>query len=344
MKAKIERRTLNLVDPFGISRGTTTSRDNIYVSLEGGGEGEAAAVRFGGQTAEGEQEAITAMVAELPDEPWDLEGILSWLRHRYPGHSAALCAIDLALHDWLGRRLGVPLFRLFGHAAPTTEQTSFTIGIDTETVMLEKVHKYRHYPILKIKLGRDVEQDMRVMKAIRRELPDKTLRVDANAGWTLDEARRCIPLMAELNVEYVEQPLAIGNLGEMAVLKTESPLPLFLDEDVHTSHDIPKLASCCDGINLKLMKCGGLLEARKMIATARAHDLQLMIGCMIESSLAITAAAHLSAIVDHLDLDGALLIANDPYDGMTLVGPECSMRLREDLPGIGHTPRKAVAN
>jgi L-alanine-DL-glutamate epimerase-like enolase superfamily enzyme len=323
---------------LGIARGTTTTQTVAIVELEDGGLGEAAPVKYHDQTAEGEAAAIESMMRDVPDEPWDLEGILTWLRHRYPDHSAALCAVDLALHDWIARRLGVPLHRFFGCARPDTKQTSFTIGIDTEEVMLRKVDKAAEHPILKIKLGRDVEHDLRVMKAIRKAVPDKVLRVDANAGWTLDQARRCIPILADLGVEYVEQPLPIGAHDELAVLKRESSLPIFVDEDVFTTHDVVKLAGKCDGVNLKLMKCGGLLEARKMIHVARALGLQLMIGCMIETSLAITAAAQVAALIDHLDLDGNLLIRDDPYQGVTLKGPEKFLHLPEDRPGIGVAP------
>ncbi len=341
MKARIQQPVLHLIDPFGISRDTTTTTTVVTVELECGGRGEAACVRFHGQTPAGEAVAIEAMVRDLPEEPWDLEGILGWLRHRYPDHSAALCAIDLALHDCVGRRLGIPLYRYFGCGAPERKQTSFTIGIDTEEVMLRKVAAAAEHPVLKIKLGRDVEHDIRVMKAIRKAVPDKVLRVDANAGWTLDHARRAIPILADLGVEYVEQPLPIGAFEPLARLKQESPLPIFLDEDIFTSKDVVKVAAHCNGINLKLMKCGGLLEARKMIAVARAHGLQLMIGCMIETSLAITAASHLAALIDHLDLDGNLLIRDDPYSGVTLEGLEKYLRLPEDRPGIGVVPRAA---
>jgi len=340
MKAQIDQRVLHLINPFGISRDTTTTTTVVLVELEEGGRGEGAPVRYHGQTPAGEAAAAEAMVRDLPEEPWDLEGILEWLCHRYPDHSAALCAVDLALHDWIGRRLGVPLHRFFGCAAPERKQTSFTIGIDSEEVMLEKVDSAKAHPILKIKLGRDLEHDIKVMKAIRKAVPDKVLRVDANAGWSLESARRAIPVLADLGVEYVEQPLAMGAFDDLAVLHRESPLPLFLDEDIFTARDIVRVADKCSGINLKLMKCGGLLEARKMIAVARAHGLQLMIGCMIETSLAITAGAHLAALLDHLDLDGHLLIRDDPYEGMTLEGPEKFLRLPDGRPGIGVVPRE----
>lgn len=339
MKAKIEQRVLHLKDPFGISRDTTTTTTVVLLELENGGMGEAAAVRYHGQTAAGEAAAIEAMVRDLPDDLWDLEGILGWLRHRYPDHSAALCAVDLALHDWIGKQLGVPLYRYFGCAAPQRKQTSFTIGIDTEDVMLRKVASAAEHPILKIKLGRDLEHDIKVMTAIRKAVPTKVLRVDANAGWTLDQARRAIPILADLGVEYVEQPLAIGAFDDLEVLHRDTCLPLFLDEDIFTCKDVVRAAGKCDGVNLKLMKCGGLLEARKMIAVARAHGLQLMIGCMIESSLAISAGGHLAPFLDHLDLDGHLLIRDDPFTGMTLEGPERFVQLPADRPGLGVVPR-----
>jgi len=177
---------------------------------------------------------------------------------------------------------------------------------------------------------------MDVMAAIRKKT-DKPLRVDANGGWKFDEAVRCVNKLADLGVEFVEQPLERGHIEETARLQKESPLPIFVDEDCLTSADIPKLVGKVAGINIKLMKCGGLNEARKMIAIARAFDLKIMFGCMIESSVAITAAAHLSGLCDYLDLDGALLVGNDPYEGMTLVNNYITL---PDRPGLGVRPRK----
>ena len=338
MKASVTLRSLHLTDPFRISRDTRTTSATVVVELDCGGRGEAVAVRYHNQTPEGEAAAAQAMARELPPEPWDLEGILGTLRRKYPDHSAALCAMDLALHDWIGKEVGLPLFRYFGCAPPENKQTSFTIGIDTPETMLRKVEAAKPYPILKIKLGRDVDHDIRVMRAIREAEPEKALRVDANAGWSLQDARKAIPILADLGVEYVEQPLLMGAFGDLRVLHRESPLPLFLDEDVFTSLDVVRAAGNCSGVNLKLMKCGGLLEARKMIAVARAHGLQLMIGCMIESSLAITAASHLAPLLDHLDLHSHLLIRNDPFQGLELEGPHMWLRLPE-RPGIGIAPR-----
>jgi len=346
MKARIEKKNLQLIDPFGIARGTTTARDTVILELECGGRGEASTVSYRGQTIDGEIAALKAMTPLIPDEPWEIEEILGLLRDKFPDHTAALAAIDMAIHDWVGIRLGVPLYRLFGCSSPQAKrkQTSFTIGIDKKEVMLQKVAKAKEHPILKIKLGRNAEQDMDVMKAIRKAEPGKPLRVDANAGWTLDEARRCIRLLADLGIDYVEQPLAIGNFEQLAILSKESPLPIFVDEDVDSASDIPKLAGKCHGVNLKLVKTGGLLEARKLTAFARACDLQVMIGCMIESSLGITAGAHLGALIDHLDLDGHLLISNDPFQGMTLEGPDRIVHVPEDRPGIGAIERPSPAN
>jgi L-Ala-D/L-Glu epimerase len=339
VKASVTLKPLELNDPFSISRDTRTTATSVLVELECGGVGEAVPVRYHQQTPEGEAAAAQAMAQELPSEPWDLEGILGHLRRKYPRHSAALCAVDLALHDWIGKEVGLPLFRYFGCAPPEHKQTSFTIGIDTLETMLRKVAAAKPYPILKIKLGRDVDHDIGVMRAIRDAAPEKLLRVDANGGWSLADARKAIPILADLGVEYVEQPLAMGAFGDLESLHRESPLPLFLDEDISTSEDVVRASGLCTGVNLKLMKCGGLLEARKMMAVARAHGLQLMIGCMIESSLAITAAGHLSPLLDYLDLDSHLLIRNDPFQGMELEGPEMRVRL-PDRPGIGVVPRR----
>ncbi|AXA36725.1 L-alanine-DL-glutamate epimerase [Candidatus Sumerlaea chitinivorans] len=329
------RYVLKLVDPFGISRITRTEEERIYLALDGG-IGEAAPVSYYGE----DEETVTRTLATVEQMEFDdldlVEHVMTEINARVPENRAAKAALDMALYDRLGKRLGIPLWKLFGHKPTRPLLTSFTIGIDTLEVMLEKVERAQNYKILKIKLGRDVEHDLTVMREIRKLVgPEKCLRVDANAGWDLDTAKRAFPVLADLGVEFVEQPLPMGAFEQLPKLKSHCPLPILLDEDVHTARDIPRLAPFTDGINIKLMKSGGLAEARRMIAVARAHGLRVMLGCMIESSLGITAAAHLGPAVDYLDLDGHLLIANDPFAGVAC-DPDGTMHLPTG-PGLGVT-------
>jgi L-alanine-DL-glutamate epimerase-like enolase superfamily enzyme len=250
------------------------------------------------------------------------------------GEPAAEAAIDMALCDLAGKKLGVPLYELMGLDARQTPVTSFTIGMDTPEVVEAKVVEAGGYEVLKIKMGSD--EDRQILEAVRA-VTDRPLRVDANEGWTLEGARARLEWLESMGVELVEQPLPAGQLEEMRELRRVSPLPLFADESVYRAADIPRLAGAFDGINIKLMKCGGLAEARRMIAVARAHGMQVMLGCMIESSLAITAAAHLSPLVDFADLDGNLLIANDPFVGVTVKDGRLVL---PEGPGLGVRPRE----
>jgi L-alanine-DL-glutamate epimerase-like enolase superfamily enzyme len=235
----------------------------------------------------------------------------------------------MALHDLAGRRLGVPLYELLGLDGSRTPQTSFTIGLDTPEVVARKVKEAAAYPVLKVKMG---SADDREVLAAVRDSTDRPIRVDANEGWTPAEALERLDWLARLRVEFVEQPLPAGQLEETRALRRRSPLPFFADESVHRAEDIPRLAGAFDGINIKLMKCGGLAEAMRMIAVARAHGMRVMLGCMIESSLAITAAAHLSPLVDTADLDGNLLLEDDPFTGASVVDGRIVL---PDGPGLG---------
>lgn len=332
------RYVLQLVDPFGISRITRTEEERIYINFDDAW-GEAAPVSYYGEDEFTVRATFDALEAADFGDLDLIEDVMERANATVAKNRAAKAALDMLLHDRLGKRLGCPLWKLFGRAPQRPLVTSFTIGIDSLDAMLEKTDRAANFDILKIKLGRDVEHDMKVMREIRRRVGDrKTLRVDANAGWTLDEARRIIPLLADLGVEYIEQPLPMGALDELTQLKKECPLPIFLDEDIHTSKDIPRVAHATDGINIKLMKAGGLTEARRMVAVARACGLQVMLGCMIESSLGITAAAHLAPAVDHIDLDAHLLIGNDPFLGVE-TRPNGELIL-PSLPGLGVSLRE----
>lgn len=325
---------LKLVNPFGIARNTRTVNDIVLVRIEDGW-GEASPIKFYDEDVDTVAEIIGNIAAmDLPDLDY-VEDIMDAIEAAIPGNQAAKAAVDIALHDRLARKLGVPLYKMFGRSPAKKMVTSFTIGIDTMEEMLRKVDDAKNYAILKIKLGRDLHHDLEVMRAIRKAVGDKTLRVDANGGWTLEEATEALSVLADLGVEYVEQPLYKGSHAELRELKKTAPLPIFVDEDSMTNADLPLLVGAVDGINIKLMKSGGLVEARRMVATARAHGFQVMLGCMIESGCAIAAAAHLAPHCDYLDLDGNLLISNDPFTGVTC-DADGTLHL-PDTPGLGIT-------
>jgi L-alanine-DL-glutamate epimerase-like enolase superfamily enzyme len=246
---------------------------------------------------------------------------------------SAKAAIDIAAHDLICKKLDVPLHAYFGLRADAAPRTSFTIGIDDVKVMMQKVAEAAEFPLLKVKVGTD--KDEQVMDAIR-SVTDKTLRVDANCAWAPREAVKKIAMLEKFNVEFVEQPIPPGDVAGMRFVRENVALPIIADESVETSADIPPLAGAVDGINIKLMKCGGLREAVKMIQVARALGMKVMLGCMVESSVGITAAAHISPAVDYADLDGNLLLARDPFEGVRVeqgrivlpAGPGLGVRTR----------------
>jgi L-alanine-DL-glutamate epimerase-like enolase superfamily enzyme len=223
----------------------------------------------------------------------------------------------MAILDWWCQREGISLYEYFGANPEKMPKTSFTISIGDMDLIPEKVAEAVPYHILKIKLGMGEKKDKAIMNAIRAET-DTLIRVDANEGWDLETGIKMCRWLSERNVEFVEQPFKSTNLKDTATLRTQSPLPLVADENSLNSSDIPGIHGIFDGINIKLMKCGNLFEAMKMVKIARERDMSIMLGCMIESSVGITAAAHLSPLVDYADLDGHLLINNDPYLGVTV--------------------------
>ena len=246
--------------------------------------------------------------------------------------TAAKCALDLAILDWITKSLNLPLYKFYGLNKTRVPQTTFSIGIDTPDVIVQKVKEAAPYPILKIKVGK--ENDEEIIAAVR-SVTDKPIRVDANEGWTdKKEALEKIEWLKSEGVEFVEQPMPSDMLDETAWLRERSVLPLVADEAVKSAADIPKLAKAYDGINIKLMKSAGIQEAIRMIGMARSLGMKIMLGCMIESSVAISAGAHISPLVDWVDLDGNLLIANDPYSGHEVVDGKIILT---DSPGIGVT-------
>ena len=340
MKLTHEIITVHTKHPFVIARGGSSDWRMVWVRLTDGdgveGWGEAAPSRFYGETADTVVAALDRMASVLGGaDAWSLEAIEAELARTLRFNAAARTAISAALHDLAGKRLGVPVWRLWGLDPTAAPRSSYTIGIagDEETLRA-RVAEAADYPILKVKLGSD--RDAEIIRTVRLAAPDKILRVDANAAWTAKHALRMIELLLDYDVEFVEQPLPPRDLEGMRFVRERSPLPVIADESCLVAADIPTLAGVVDGINIKLSKCGGLREALRMIATARAHGLLVMAGCMVETSLGITAAAHFSPLLDYADLDGAALLADDPVTGATIVGGRIEIPVG---PGLGVTLR-----
>lgn len=323
---------LKLTTPFRISRGVQNTSPNVVVQVqynEHVGYGEAAPDEYYGENQETVLSCITTFAGNLGDDPFLIEDIMSNLDHLIRLHPAAKAAVDMALYDLVGKILHVPLYKLLGLNPKHTPQTSFTLGIDTPENMAKKALLARDYPILKVKVG--TKHDLENLEAIR-EVSSAIIRVDANTAWTPKEAIRMINALAPYNIEFIEQPVAPRDLEGLRLIRENVPVPIIADESCVTIEDIPRLAGCVDGVNFKLMKSNGITNVLKMIHVARAHNLRVMIGCMIESSLAITAAAHLTPLVDYADLDGHLLIDNDPYEGVKVVNGKLML---PDAPGLG---------
>ncbi len=332
MNIRYQVTDLKLIHPFKIARRAVDEcRQVISVEIDGG-LGETAPARFYGETVETVQVACDLLDTGLDGNLDAIESVMSDLESILGRNYAAKSAIDMALHDRLGKKLSVPLYRLWGLDPTGTPLTTFTIGLDEPELMQQKAREAEAYPLLKVKLGS--HRDLELIRALR-EVTDKPIYVDANTAWTPKEAVRKIRELVPYGIELIEQPTKPDDLEGLKFVREHSELPIFADESVKRAADIPSLVGCVDGINIKLVKCGGLLEAMRIIHIARAHGLQVMIGCMIESSLGITAAAHLTPLVDYADLDGHLLIANDPYRGVTL---EAGKLILPDLPGIGVAP------
>jgi L-Ala-D/L-Glu epimerase len=326
--------TLDLRTTFRIAHGASDQRYNVITQLEDGeyfGLGEAAAVAYHGES----QAGIIAYLASLEgshadlsrlEDPFLIEDILQKLP---PGSRAARASIDIALHDMLGKRLGQPIYRLFGLNPKSIPETSFTIAMDTPDRMAERARQ-SSWPILKVKLGS--QNDEAIIAAIRNATGAR-LRVDANAGWTLEQAAALIPRLAAYGLELVEQPLPVGDIEGLRWLRGQKlGVPIFADESIKSGGDVAAHAGAVDGVVIKLMKTGGIRDALCAIHIARALDMQVMIGCMVESSLGVTAAAHLAALCDYADLDGPLLIKNDPYKGIEYLGAKI---LLPNRPGLG---------
>jgi L-alanine-DL-glutamate epimerase-like enolase superfamily enzyme len=329
MKLSAQVVTLNLRTPFHIAHGVSEQRQNVIVRLDDG-LGEAAVVPYYGDTPQGILEYLDMVSPKLQGDPLFVADLLSSLP---VGPLAAIAAIDMALHDLVAKRLGHPLYRLLGLNPAKIPETSFTLAIDAAAVMKVRAEESR-MPIFKIKLGEG--DDVERVRAVR-EGTSARLRLDVNGGWSREAAMDQLPRLSEFGVELVEQPLAVGDMEGLQRLRQMGlGIPIFVDESARTSRDIIAHTGLVDGVVIKLMKSGGIREALRAIAVARSLDMQVMISCMIESSLAVTAAAHLAPLGDYIDLDAPLLIANDPFVGVQYDGARLLM---PDSPGLGIEPR-----
>ena len=340
LETEFERVSLPLANAFTISRGTQETAGNVIVKItdEGGmtGVGGAAPSAHYGETADTVEAVLPALldVVEEVGDPHALTEIDERMRETVERNPAARCAVSIALHDLAAKRTGLPLYRMWGLDPSETPTSSFTIGLDTTEKIREKTEDAVEdgYEVLKVKLGTD--RDREIIEAIRDAAPDATLRVDANEAWTPRETVENSRWLAEHGVEFIEQPVPAEDPEGLQFAYERSELPIAADESCVTLEDIPEIADKCDIANLKLMKCGGLLEAKRMVHAARAAGLEVMLGCMIESNASIAAGAHLGPLLDYADLDGSLLLESDPYDGVDL--SEGKLRLAElGLPGTG---------
>lgn len=325
---------LQLQHTFTVASYSRTTTPDVQVEIEYDGYvgyGEASMPPYLGHTVESVCAFLQKVNLEQFSDPFQMEDILTYVDGLSEGDAPAKAAIDIALHDLVGKLIGLPWWRLWGLDAAKAPSTTFTIGIDTPEVVREKTLECAdRFNILKVKVGLDSDEEM--IRTIR-SVTDLPLAVDANQGWqdrqkALDE----IFWLKEQGVVMVEQPMAVDRLDDIAWITEHSPLPIFADESIQRLRDIPSIKGAFTGINIKLMKCTGMREAWKMLNYARAEGMRVMIGCMTETSCACTAAAHLSPAVDFADLDGNLLISNDRFTGMTVRDGRIVL---PDRPGLG---------
>ena len=336
MKLEFYPYTLELRHTFTIatSSRTTTPAMMVRVIKDGiVGYGEASMPPYLGESQASAKAFLERVNLQVFPDPFQLEDVLRGIDMIAPGNPAAKAAVDIALHDWVGKKFGQPWYRIWGLDPAKTPVTSFTIGIDTKEVVRQKTEEASIYKVLKVKLGRDTDK---MMIETIREVTDTPICVDVNQGWK-DKAfaLEMVEWLAKKNILFVEQPMPKEQIDDIVWLREKSPLPIIGDESVQRLPDVKKAWGVYDGINIKLMKCTGMREAYKMITLARALDMKVMLGCMTETSCAITAAAQLSPLVDWADLDGAVLIKNDIFNGATIVDGKITL---PDRPGIGVRP------
>lgn len=328
---------LNLRHTWTTTMSSSEYRDTLYLSysrdgITGHGEG-APIVRYKEDAKSAQKAAGSVRDLLLASDPMQFAKVMQQVFHRVDGEWAGKAAIDIALMDWVGQKLGIPLYTYFGLDPKDTPLTTFSIGIDTPEITRQKTREAADYPILKVKVG--LATDEPTIEAVR-SVTKKPLRVDANEGWkSKEEAVRKINWLEKQGVEFIEQPLPADMIEETRWVRSRVHIPVIADEACRRASDIPKLRDAFDGVNVKLDKAGGMLEAYRMIEVAKAMGMKTMLGCMVSSSVSVTAAAHLSPLVDYADLDGNLLIANDPFHGVRV---EKGKLVLPNRPGLGLTP------
>ncbi len=347
MNARTERVALDLANPFGIARGTTVTAENVLVELSAGGEtgvGAAAPAAHYGETADTVEAVLPDLLAAVADRnPLALRAIEEDLAGVVRGNPAARAGVSIAAHDLAAKHLDQPLYRLWGldPASADVPRSSFTVGIGDPTEMADRASAAADagFAVLKVKLRGDRETDAEAVAAVREAAPDLRVRVDANEAFGPRDAVAVAEAVEPHDVEFVEQPVPAENHDGLRFVHDHSPLPVALDESCLVAGDVPQVADAADVVVLKLMKTGGPAAALDAIATARAHGLEVMLGCMVESSAGIAAAAHLAPLVDYADLDGALLLAEDadPFDGV--VTDDGTIDLESVDRGLGVTRR-----
>lgn len=325
---------LKLQHVFTVATYSRTTTPDVQVEIEYDGfvgYGEASMPPYLGQTVDTVMTFLKKVKLEQFDDPFQLEDILTYVDSLSPGDTAAKAAVDIALHDLVGKMLGAPWYKIWGLDKEKAPSTTFTIGIDTPDVVRQKTKECAdRFNILKVKLGRDNDKEM--IETIR-SVTDLPIAVDINQGWKdKHHALDMIHWLKEKGIVMVEQPMPKEQLDDIAWVTQQSPLPIFADESVQRLKDVVKLKDAFTGINIKLMKCTGMREAWKMVTLARALGMRVMVGCMTETSCAVSAAAQISPIVDFADLDGNLLISNDRFKGMEVVKGKITL---PELPGIG---------
>ncbi len=325
-----------MAETFTIARRSSEHEDVVMVEVEHEGTvgyGEASPVDYAGESADTAEAFLTDEAPALVgDDPWRLEAIGARFAAR-PGETGAKCGLDAALHDWIGKRTGQPVWRLLG-LDPVMAPTSFTIGIDTVEGTADRTRRAAdRFQVLKVKVGGPGDLDR--LEAVRAAFPGP-IRIDGNEGWTLGAARELLPDLVRLGVELMEQPFPRDDLDSYRGLREVSDRPpVFADEGCDTAADVVRLAPYVDGVNVKLAKAGGLREALKAVTTARALGLRVMLGCMVESELAIAHAAQLAPLVDVVDLDGHLLLRCSPFRGL---GFDNGRVVLSEAPGLGVEP------
>jgi len=323
---------LPLVHPFTIARSSEARARTVLVRLRWGAIDALGESSPSGRYGESVESVIAGLHAHvLGDDPYALDALLAGLA------PAQRCGLDVALHDCIAKDLGRPLWRVLGLDPTRTPTTSFTIGIASGDEMLAKVREVGAHPIIKVKLGAgDEVETIAAIRAIYGGL----IRVDANEAWSAESAVAILRELERFEVEFCEQPIPAGHPEQLRWIRERTSIPLVADEDAVDARDLPKLAGCVDGVNIKLVKCGGIRAALEMIHTARALGLKIMLGCMVESAILSTAAAQLSPLVDWADLDGPFLVAADRFDGLRYAGGKLVL---PEGPGLGVVERAVAA-